>query len=256
MNDEPDVTQTDTRQGIQELYRRRSIVPSPDPAQFGCEYYPDCSDNGKRALYTGNWAYVGEDYGVGTVAGQPVKPLFVGMDRGGYPTPTKETFPDTQSVFRRAIEHPQNPHMGGVSLVLEQLLDECDLAIISRRCAVTNALKCARRTKSATTKPRRNMIANCRAHLEAETAVLEPDIIITHGKHPGRSVSSLYPTLQTLQRYSRGNRRARLCRVPNGPLILVLPHPSRQGGLSRKRRELPQFWQAAINDLRALYYRE
>ncbi|MGH8055981.1 MAG: hypothetical protein ACREOH_01900, partial [Candidatus Entotheonellia bacterium] len=113
-----DVDSRDTpmRQAIQCLYLNLNIIPTPQ--DFGCPYLHGCSRQSEiRGIQfcTGNWAYVGVDYGKGKINGKNAKILVIAMDRGGYCEAENEKFPDTQKAFREATEYPGNAHMGGVS---------------------------------------------------------------------------------------------------------------------------------------------
>jgi len=200
MYDERDTRSTLVRRRIRALYEDRSIVPSRD--RLGCSSLPICSQSVRRGLYTGNWAFVGCDYGKARIAESNVKVLFVAMDRGGHGKAQCEKFEDTQKCFRSSIEVPKNPHMGGVSLILQHLLDEKDVVKISGQCAFTNAVKCTQRTHQAKTHATRRMITECAQHLWAELKVLKPDLIITQGRHPTKTVLSYFSNVKAAGKYA------------------------------------------------------
>ena len=149
MYDERDARETQYRTQIQALYLERRIVPVRNG--FRCGSLIRCSESGRLPLHTGNWAFVGADYGEARVDGYPARILFVAMDRGGYGGADEEAFPDTQASFRQSIELPRNPHMGGVALILKHLVDEREPRKLSGPCALTNAVKCVQRTGSMST---------------------------------------------------------------------------------------------------------
>jgi uracil-DNA glycosylase len=168
------------------------------------------------------------------------------MDRGGYGGADDEDFPDTQASFRRRIEQPRNPHMGGVALILKHLLDEQDSGKLSSQCALTNAVKCVQHTNSMSTKATRTMVKECAHHLLAEIRELNPDVLITQGGHPRRTVLKSLEGLKLIREFA-GDRRGRT-RVFVNPAMVVLttPHPARQPGLKWKRGLLPNFFLNAI----------
>ncbi len=87
---------TPTRRSLKELYRARGIVPAAQG--FACPHLRVCrirKDGSKVPLNTGNWAYVGHEYGRALIQGRPAKILFVAMDRGGRARAHLETFAKT-----------------------------------------------------------------------------------------------------------------------------------------------------------------
>lgn len=249
MYDERDSRITPERTSLQGLYADRKIVPVR--RGFGCVSFTRCSESGRIPLHTGNWAFVGCDYGNARVDGHLSRILFVAMDRGGYGGADEEAFPDTQSSFRRSIELPRNPHMGGVALILKHLLDERDPRRLSGQCALTNAVKCVQHTASMNTNATGTMIRECATHLRAEIQLLQPHLIVTQGDHPGDTVVGSLGGLR-LVREVVGERGRRAAVHENGRVVLlVTPHPARQAGLKWSRGELPRFFLDAISIARA-----
>ena len=246
MHDERDLRETPHRDAIKNLYTEREIVPSC--MNFGCTSHQKCSENSGVKLHTGNWAFVGHEYGQASINGLKAKILFVAMDRGGYGGADKEQFPDTQKSFRGSIESPSNPHMGGVSLILQALVDKHSIERLSGMCALTNAVKCVKSTGSMSTNASKIMINECAAHLLAEISTLEPNIIITQGTHPTDTFLGSLENLRLIREFrsSNGRRKTSVHVGPCGTIILTTPHPARQAGLKWKRGEIPDFWSNAI----------
>jgi hypothetical protein len=246
MHDERDLRDTSHREMIKTLYKEREIVPSC--MKFGCASYQKCSENGGIKLHTGNWAFVGHEYGQASINGLKAKILFVAMDRGGYGGADKEQFPDTQKSFRGSIESPSNPHMGGVSLILQALVNKQPIEQLSGMCALTNAVKCVKSTGSMSTNASKIMISECATHLLAEISTLKPNIIITQGTHPTETILGLFENRHLLREFksSNGRRKTSVYIGPCGTIILTTPHPARQAGLKWKRGEIPDFWSNAI----------
>lgn len=245
MYDERDSRATPVRTQIQRLYEMRGIVPTR--IGYRCASLPQCTEAGRISLHTGNWVFVGSEYGSAEVSGLAAKILFVAMDRGGYGGADEERFADAQSAFRRAIELPQNPHMGGAALMLKHLTDERDPRKLSGLCALTNAVKCAQHTGSMTTNATPQMIAQCAAHLRAEIHELQPDIVITQGGHPTDTILATIAGLRTVAEFA-GERKGRTRVLVNSRIVvLTTPHPARQEGLKWSRGILPQFFLDAIS---------
>jgi hypothetical protein len=157
-----DEMMTAERASLQNLFLKRDIVPAQEHA-FRCENKASCQAAAKLTLITGTWAYIGTGYGQAHVGGRPVKILFVAMDTGGRGEP--ETFITTQSGFRCGAEKPTNAHMGSVHLLLHELVDDKDPVLFSRQFALTNAVKCRRKTGKMETACPGRMKRNCASHL-------------------------------------------------------------------------------------------
>lgn len=245
MHDARDKRSTPYRTVIRSLYADRKIIPMR--RGFGCSSLGRCTEDGRVRLHTGNWASVGIEYGSAPVDGLDARIMFVAMDRGGYGGADEEEFEDAQKAFRVHIERPANAHMGGLLLILQQLVDEQDPRKLSGMCAITNAVKCVKPTKSMNTNATPTMISECRSHVLAEIATLEPDIVITQGAHPSNTVTSSIPGLRRIAPPFMGERGRMAAVFSNENLVVVTtPHPARQKGLKWSKGELPQFYVDAL----------
>lgn len=72
-----DSKNTPYRKSIKRLYSSLGIIPTAKK-DFKCCYYEQCS----KPRRTGDWSYVGVDYGSAKISGKKAKLLFVAMDRG------------------------------------------------------------------------------------------------------------------------------------------------------------------------------
>ena len=260
-----DQKRTPARKLLVDLYSKRKIIPARGPQLFKCQDYEicsqaaakKCSKSSSKRLITGSWPYVGSEYGKARVNGVPMRILFVGMDVGGYND--KPTFATTQAAYRWATENRQeaNAHMGGVHLIMRELVDDTDPATFSKQFALTNAVKCRRKSGNmrATTNP--IIIDNCAKHLKVEIKKLRPNLIVTQGAHPGLTVRLFEPFANEGTRaiFSNGtSARPRKAEIfcADGRLLLTTPHPTRLAGLRWKRGkgELPNFLVRALRHIR------
>ncbi|MCX6227091.1 MAG: uracil-DNA glycosylase family protein [Bacteroidia bacterium] len=246
--DERDFLTTQYREAIKNLYSERKIIPTI--GEFLCERHPECESSAKVKLYTGNWAFVGDRYGHAKIEGISAKILFIAMDRGGHDGAANELFPGTQESFRTSIENPDNPHMGGVSLILKELVDEAPLKQLSGICALTNAIKCVKPTGMQTTHATQKMKTNCSIHLESEIQSLKPDIIITQGDHPRDTVLNLLKPNLIQQFHTTGSGKASLYITANNVIVLVTPHPARLSGMEWRNGKMPAYFYSAIAETR------
>ena len=244
-----------SRDAIRSLYHERGIEPTP--SGFGCRSLAACSATALRRnapFATGNWAYVGVDYGRATLDGRPARILFVAMDRGGAAKANREPFAVTQQQFRLGAELRWNPHMGGVSTIMAYLVDEEDRDVYARQFALTNAVKCVEATGRAKTNATAVMIGQCAHHLEAELSVLRPDVVITQGSHPAHTVQRLLgarnPSVFGDSRSQRANVRLYATEVA---LLLTTPHPARLKGMGWSRGVLPGYFLDGVMATRAAY---
>ena len=179
------------RSQIKKLYSELKIdIPTNS---FGCAHLSSClnSINSDRNLHKGNWAYVGVEYGNAKIQGRQVRILFIAMDRGGKNRKDEETFAETQCSFRSSTECPKNAHMGGVSLIMKELVDDKEPTVYSHQFALTNADKCSKPSKHRKYEANEKMRQNCVDHLDREIKVLRPDLIITQGSDPTKTVKRL-----------------------------------------------------------------
>jgi len=136
--------------------------------------------------------------------------------------------------------------MGGVLLILKQLVDEKDPRRLSGMCALTNAVKCVQPTKSMSTNTTSTMISECGAHVLAEIEKLQPDIVITQGGHPSNTIVSRIPTLRLIAPRFAGERGTAAVFSNSDLLVVTTPHPARQKGLAWTKGQLPKFFVDAI----------
>jgi len=242
--DPSDEIPTPTRVQIQGLYHELGVVPAP--IGFRCSNLESCSEGGARDLITGNWAFVGAEYGRAPVGSRSARILFIAMDRGGGGRADEESFAETQASFRSSIEAPSNPHMGGVALILARLLGVEDRERLARWCALTNAIKCARRTGSQSTSPTATMIRQCRSHLLFETGLLRPHLIVTQGDHPRATLRQLLPGPEAVGTWRGRVKGTAAVRIVPSAVILETPHPARQPDFKWSRGQVPLFLEKAI----------
>src|ERR1051326_6816173 len=237
LNYDPDTLVTAYRNSISELYLRNGITPCEQMEDFSCAYRSKCSSKPPRpelVFHTGTWPYVGALYGNARVQGNPVRILFVAMERGGKFTPAEEkTFADTQYDFRYSAEQSQNPHMGGVSQLMKALVDNEDKKKSSILFALTNAVKCVWGTNSMDSDSTDIMIQNCADHLQAEIAVLKPHLIITQGVHPTNTIRRLLPARTSIADFT-GDAGTSSLFVCKNIVVLTTPHPARKKGWAWK----------------------
>lgn len=250
-----DELMTTERVALRTLYSHRGIVPAWE--RFGCSCLSSCSAAAKLPLITGTWAYVGTAYGQARVNGRPVKILFVAMDTGGKddlpdPALAEAHFSAAQCDFRCGAESPRNAHMGGVHLILRELVDNKDPALFSRQYALTNAVKCRQATNKMATNCRAPMIKNCACHLEKEIEIMRPTLIITQGAHPSCTVKklSLFAVAKPLETFSGERGKAEVFRGQDRTVLLTTPHPARLKGLKWKQGVLPSFLLESLGRVR------
>ena len=236
---------TPYRTSIKGLYSSLGIIPTARK-DFKCCFYKECS----KPERTGDWLYVGADYGEASISGKKTKILFVAMDGGGVvPEYSEEQrFEDAQSVWHGAVENPGNPHMSGVHLIMKKLVDEENPSIFANQLALTNSVKCTKYTKVMKTTSTSVMIGNCSNHLLEEIKCLEPNLIITQGSFPKRSVTyRLKLNGPPIYRFpnSEGRGVAEIFKSEEW-LVLATPHPARLKGMSWNERRLPTFFNDAI----------
>lgn len=239
------------REVIKARYAKLNIIPKTHG--FGCPYLEDCSRKSKERgtkFHTGNWAYIGINYGNALIDGKNARILIVAMDRGGKGGADEEEFPDTQWQFRKATENPTNPHMGGVSLIIKELVDAKDSLVYSNQYAFTNAVKCSVRTESMHTGATAIMIYNCSHHLAEEINALAPRLLITQGTHPANTVKRLFGLVSSIAQFSSPEGRISELFKAQNMLILTTPHPARLKGMRWRKGILPDFMAQALQRTR------
>ena len=245
-----DSFETKIRREIIELYSSKNITPSRTFEDFKCPYKLSClGPRNKDKWNSGSWAYVGFKYGEAQIHGKFEKVFVVAMDRGGKERSNEETFEETQSNFREATEKRWNPHMGGVSLILESLLDEQNISEYSVQYALTNAVKCSIRSDNMNAVRGYQIISNCSHHLKEEIAVLQPDIIITQGKHPQQTIRKFLPVNENKILHFGSVQLWRY----EGKIVLGTPHPARLKGMAYSKGMMPDYFYDAIGGIKKLF---
>lgn len=136
--------------------------------------------------------------------------------------------------------------MGGVHLLLRDLVDERDPAVFSLQFALTNAVKCARATDRMATGVTSSMIGNCAAHLKQEIEILSPTLIITQGGHPSWTVKSLLGIKEPIATFKGDGRGMAEVFHVGDRILLTTPHPARLKGLKWRQGILPSFLREAV----------
>ena len=174
-----DSVMTPWRKKVKDLQTQRGIGASE--GCFNCEHFKSCSESINKKLYKGDWTYVGRQYGKGSVSGKRAKILFVSMERPG--EREYEEFECTQKEFREGAFGRVNPHMAGVDIQLEHLLDEETAVNRCQQFALTNSVRCHPRGRGSRSESTPGMISNCAEHTKAIVEALYPDIVIVQGKN-------------------------------------------------------------------------
>ena len=232
---------------------------------FDCQYFCACrKSKSKRSteFSRGDWTYVGHKYGKAKVNGKCAKILFVAMERPKCSTES-ETFECTQRDFRESCLKRTNPHMGGVDVLLEALLDE------STRCedrcqvfALTNSVRCRPVTDNAMSNSTRTMMKNCQNHTGELIKKLEPNIIVTQGiRFPREQIRTLFKLNGRIFKTENGKKggQKRYAEVYHekgkGIMFLLTAHPANHPEFltSREKGSLPDHLLRAIGKVRALY---
>ncbi len=166
-------------------YKRQGI----HPLDFSCVHHASCSANCKN-FTEARASLVGYRYG------KPIRVVVLSLDPGsGWADPRERTF---EGVAARVAANdpdrlPKHKHWyrthETVAAVLSYFSDE-RLAPrdAAGRFAHVNAAKCSHNLPNSKQAPAR-LFKNCRGFLEAELALLEPDIVITQGRSAARVVA-------------------------------------------------------------------
>ncbi len=193
---------------------------------FDCDHFTSCHKSiCNKPILKGDWTYVGHQYGEALVGGKKAKILFVSLDRGGQGD-GYEKFKATQKGFRTAAYKRENSHMGGVDVELEYLLDKTTSR--KDRCqqfALTNSVRCRRKSGSMKYEATPIMEQNCESHTKAIIQELEPDIIIAQGReNPCNSMRRLFNP-EIVERY-RGYGTSAEIGQSKDCLFLLTAHPA------------------------------
>ncbi len=105
------------------------------------------------------------------------------------------------------------PFIGRCGKLLDRLLDE-ELGTSRDRCYITNVVKCR---PPANRDPRRDEIAACHHHLEAQVALLDPKVTVTLGRFAAQELLGTRAAL--------GELRGRAHPFGSGTLVPAL-HPA------------------------------
>ncbi|OGP93008.1 MAG: hypothetical protein A2156_05730 [Deltaproteobacteria bacterium RBG_16_48_10] len=244
-----DSVKTAARDKIIELYSSQNITPSVKFEDFRCPSKLFClGTKDKDKWRSGTWAYIGSQYGEAQINGKFTKVLIVAMDKGGYGGTEELIFEKTQNHFRTLAEAPGNGHMRGVSLILKYLLDEKDKYKYSIQYSLTNAVKCSTERDNMDAVRQNRVISNCSIHLKREINILNPDIIITQGKHPGLTIRHFFPANGEIREFEKVSLWE-----TERQFVLATPHPTRLKGMRYRSGEMPKYYYEAIDALKELF---
>lgn len=235
---------------------------------FACRDFESCNESVGGSLSSGrrgDWAYVGAQYGDALVGGRRTRVLFVSMDRPHNPKEDPiRPFEKDQHNFRLGALRRSNPHMGGVDVELESLLDPGVSA--EDRCeqfALVNAVLCGPPERAGMTSvSSETMVVNCRKHTGRVMQELDPDVVIVQGNDARESVRASIVgaervDLWTNQREKQPHRWVELVRARIGgekqALFLLTSHPAHYPGLRWKQGQLPEELADAIARTRDEY---
>lgn len=243
------------RRAIRALQEQLGIGASKD---FCCPFFEVCDRSVSGAIGTGrkgDWVYVGDQYGGACVGGKRAGVLFVSMDRPG--EEPEWTFEHVQAGYRRAARIRGNPHMGGVDVEMEHLLDggaspddRCQqFALVNSVLCGPSAARTAKGKPSAKSLSSFEMRTQCQKHTRRIIQTLEPDIVIAQGGWPSTSVKDLLVDPQQVgdrwknQMTGRQRREVELWRgsIEGGkPLLALLTsHPANYPRFAWKTGRLP-----------------
>ncbi len=228
---------------------------------FHCEHRVSCHAGiSNKNILKGDWTYVGHQYGEALVGEKKAKILFVSLDRGGQGN-GYEKFKATQKEFRTAAYERTNPHMGGVDVELEYLLDKTSREDRCQQFALTNSVRCRRKSRSMEYEATPIMEQNCESHTKAIIQELEPDIIIAQGNNPRKSMCRLFSPM-IVPKYDNGRlgRSFRSAEIGQGKirqgqevLFLLTAHPANYSGFRWKKGYLPYELRKIFAQAREIY---
>ncbi len=228
---------------------------------FHCEHHVSCHAGiSNKNILKGDWTYVGHQYGEALVGKKKAKILFVSLDRGGQGN-GYEKFKATQKEFRTAAYERTNPHMGGVDVELEYLLDKTSREDRCQQFALTNSVRCRRKSGSMKYEATPIMEQNCESHTKAIIQELEPDIIIAQGNNPRKSMCRLFSPM-IVPKYDNGRlgRSFRSAEIGQGKirqgqevLFLLTAHPANYSGFRWKKGYLPYELRKIFAQAREIY---
>ena len=227
---------------------------------FDCDHFKCCHKSIRnQPILKGDWTYVGHQYGEALVGGKKARILFVSLDRGGQGD-GYEKFEATQQGFRTAAYKRENSHMGGVDVELEHLLDETSPKDRCQQFALTNSVRCRRKSGSMKYEATWIMEQNCESHTKAIIQKLEPDIIIAQGSHPRESICRLFSPNVKKYDNGRSGRSFRSVEIGQGRirqgqkvLFLLTAHPARYPSFGWKKGYLPNELDKAFKRAKEIY---
>ena len=249
-----------TATSIKRLYRELRIEPIAE--KFDCHYCQECrkslNERFRRGITTGNWPYVGLDYGKAEVAGIRCRILVIGMDQGGVGEAHGAAFETRQEDWYWAFHNRDvSAHTGGTHLIIKCLVDDKDPECFLRQFAHTNSVKCSpekRRGDRMKSESTPIMQKRCGNHLERELGIFKPDLIITEGRGPTDMVKDIL-NLSVADYESPDNTTGKVCEVYEGqPIVLAGPHPARTLKW-RYGTSLPRYYARATNRVREVIKR-
>jgi signal recognition particle subunit SEC65 len=247
---------TPERRNIKRLYMRLKIAP--EEIGFECHHKKDCLSprGGTRFFQTGDWPYVGSEYGKAKVLGKKTRILFISMDRGGKHR-TNPEFEKTQKDFRVNCIERGNSHMGVVSLVMEELVDNKSSENYAMQFALINSVKCRLISKSDQSTSTQTMRKRCLNNIKQEIDELIPDLIIVQSLRPSEMIKTLFELNKPVyvgHDAAHPTKRILIYETKNRIIVTNFPH-SRVKGLKYKKDEMPLFVAKSIEKIKELLQR-
>ena len=245
-----DSEMTPWRAKVKDLQTHRRIGASA--GCFDCEHYKSCAESlGEVRMSKGDWTYIGRQYGRASISGKRARILFVSMERPG--DREYEEFECTQREFRESAFDRVNPHMAGVDVELEHLLDD---EVPVNRCqqfALTNSVRCHPATATYRSQSTSQMKVNCASHTKAIVDVLSPDVIVVQGRDRDCGI-----TPEPIGAYGGSGTTAEIGKATvkgKGVLILQTAHPAfySRRGFQWKEGRLPAELGRLFRRARRLY---
>jgi hypothetical protein len=251
-----DSLETPDRSAIRKVYDERRITPTIARKDFRCKHRDDCCPEPPEYCY-GIWPYVGSEYGGATIMGQRARILFVAMEQGGRKEKDMRCFEQQQQDFRTGALSPRNhTHMWGVSTVMEALGDEKAPEHYSLQFALTNAVKCTKKSKlsNSSLAGTTTMRKNCSSHLAKEIVVLKPHVLVVQGGHPRQTVYRLLKLQGSIhgpfETYGHWEVYGAVYR--NHEFVVLGTYHGASRGRQRWPPRLPPLWKSAVDRTREM----
>ena len=169
---------------------------------FCCAHETECRcsvESQGNSFAAGQLSYVGDGYAV-KMDGIPTRILVIPMQVGENAVFGMD---ERREQVRRRIAAPRNPHMHGVTKLLQVLMGldpdggvekiDDDKHVLEAY-AMVNSVLCSNLPTSGRSRrghPTRIMLRNCKSHLRQTIVLLEPTIIVTQGKAPGKALAMI-----------------------------------------------------------------